>query len=440
MATGRPTRRTRSTRTARRKLAGEQAARPAFERRAVGRQLAHRPDGLAVRARRATTSRRRSLGRPIERRAAGERAAGGRRRVRHADLRGRRGRGDRRAARSRASSPGPTTSSTGCSRRRADWARYVVGRAGLDGRGRGRPGVDLGPRLDAAALGGPRADAAARPASRCGRGRTPWPTTPRSSSARPRAPAVRAAMQRDRRDPRRRRIARHRDERGIVPRALAPSAFGALDPARDRSDRGRGRPGARRAVRPGQPVDLGRRACCAGCTTTGASSTTGSWSAVERSSPSSTSAPSLARPGRAGGRDARAGRRTSGSSIPAGVAHGFLALEPLELLYLVTNEYDGSDELGFAWDDPAGRRSMAGRSARPRTAGRSCPIAIARTRRSPSSSRRCAADPDRCVDAPPARSARQSPVPPDVSAAHRSRPHPPHRRRTAQQGGGPSRD
>ena len=24
----------------------------------------------------------------------------------------------------------------------------------------------------------------------------------------------------------------------------------------------------------------------------------------------------------------------------------------LELIYLVTNEYDGSDELGFAWDDP----------------------------------------------------------------------------------------
>lgn len=39
--------------------------------------------------------------------------------------------------------------------------------------------------------------------------------------------------------------------------------------------------------------------------------------------------------------------------IPEGVAHGFLALEPLELLYLVTNRYDGSDELGFAWDDPA---------------------------------------------------------------------------------------
>jgi dTDP-4-dehydrorhamnose 3,5-epimerase len=39
--------------------------------------------------------------------------------------------------------------------------------------------------------------------------------------------------------------------------------------------------------------------------------------------------------------------------IPVGVAHGFLALEPLELIYLVTNEFDGSDELGFAWDDPA---------------------------------------------------------------------------------------
>ena len=38
--------------------------------------------------------------------------------------------------------------------------------------------------------------------------------------------------------------------------------------------------------------------------------------------------------------------------IPTGVAHGFLALDPLELIYLVTNEYDGSDELGFAWDDP----------------------------------------------------------------------------------------
>ena len=39
--------------------------------------------------------------------------------------------------------------------------------------------------------------------------------------------------------------------------------------------------------------------------------------------------------------------------IPSGVAHGFLALEPLQLVYLVTKEYDGTDELGFVWDDPA---------------------------------------------------------------------------------------
>ena len=38
--------------------------------------------------------------------------------------------------------------------------------------------------------------------------------------------------------------------------------------------------------------------------------------------------------------------------IPPYVAHGFLAVEPLQLLYFVTNEYDASDELGFRWDDP----------------------------------------------------------------------------------------
>jgi dTDP-4-dehydrorhamnose 3,5-epimerase len=38
-------------------------------------------------------------------------------------------------------------------------------------------------------------------------------------------------------------------------------------------------------------------------------------------------------------------------TIPVGVAHGFLALSPIELIYFVTNDYDGTDELGFAWDD-----------------------------------------------------------------------------------------
>ncbi len=37
--------------------------------------------------------------------------------------------------------------------------------------------------------------------------------------------------------------------------------------------------------------------------------------------------------------------------LPAGIAHGFYATDPITLIYLVTNEYDGSDELGFAWND-----------------------------------------------------------------------------------------
>jgi len=37
--------------------------------------------------------------------------------------------------------------------------------------------------------------------------------------------------------------------------------------------------------------------------------------------------------------------------IPAGVAHGFYAHDAITLVYLVTNEYDSSDELGFVWDD-----------------------------------------------------------------------------------------
>lgn len=48
--------------------------------------------------------------------------------------------------------------------------------------------------------------------------------------------------------------------------------------------------------------------------------------------------------------------------IPRGVAHGFYALEALSLAYLVNNEYDGSDELGFAWDDPAVAMSWPGLS------------------------------------------------------------------------------
>ena len=40
-------------------------------------------------------------------------------------------------------------------------------------------------------------------------------------------------------------------------------------------------------------------------------------------------------------------------AIPPGVAHGFQALTEATLLYMVTEPYDGTDEHGFGFDDPA---------------------------------------------------------------------------------------
>ncbi len=42
-----------------------------------------------------------------------------------------------------------------------------------------------------------------------------------------------------------------------------------------------------------------------------------------------------------------------GLYIPIGVAHGFAALTPATLLYFVDHYYDGADEYGVLWNDPA---------------------------------------------------------------------------------------
>lgn len=42
----------------------------------------------------------------------------------------------------------------------------------------------------------------------------------------------------------------------------------------------------------------------------------------------------------------------AGLFIPIGVAHGFLALTEVTLMYVVDNYYDGADEFGLAWNDP----------------------------------------------------------------------------------------
>lgn len=46
------------------------------------------------------------------------------------------------------------------------------------------------------------------------------------------------------------------------------------------------------------------------------------------------------------------GEVLTGLSIPPGVAHGFCAVTAVALQYMVTAYHDGSDEQGFAWDDP----------------------------------------------------------------------------------------
>ena len=46
-------------------------------------------------------------------------------------------------------------------------------------------------------------------------------------------------------------------------------------------------------------------------------------------------------------------QRLAAVFIPVGVAHGFYAVTDMMLFYLVDNYYDGSDELGVAWDDPS---------------------------------------------------------------------------------------
>ena len=43
----------------------------------------------------------------------------------------------------------------------------------------------------------------------------------------------------------------------------------------------------------------------------------------------------------------------TGLLIPPGVAHGFYSVTDLTLIYVVDNYYDGADELGVAWNDPA---------------------------------------------------------------------------------------
>jgi dTDP-4-dehydrorhamnose 3,5-epimerase len=47
-----------------------------------------------------------------------------------------------------------------------------------------------------------------------------------------------------------------------------------------------------------------------------------------------------------------AARGLRGLYVPAGVAHGFLAVTDLMMQYLVDQAFTGDDEFGIAWNDP----------------------------------------------------------------------------------------
>lgn len=46
-------------------------------------------------------------------------------------------------------------------------------------------------------------------------------------------------------------------------------------------------------------------------------------------------------------------RQNRGLFIPVGVAHGFVAVTEATLIYIVDRYYDGNDEFGVLWNDPA---------------------------------------------------------------------------------------
>ena len=157
-------------------------------------------------------------------------------------------------------------------------------------------------------------------------------------------------------------VVRHADARGSF-RELWRADVSGADRRGGRRTSGSRRDSSRRTCRPRRP------ACCAASTSTGASSTTGSSPTGRAFVALVDVRPLLDGSGTGPLVETRELAADDWVVIPAGVAHGFLALEPLELLYLVTNEYDGSDELGFAWDDPAVGGALAADLGDARTAG-----------------------------------------------------------------------
>ncbi len=285
-------------------------------------------------------------------------------------------RGDRRAARRGRASAGIHHLVNGGVARRADWARDVA---------------RAGPASTSTIVEVPLADLAAPVAGRragrvlaptplpSGEPLRPWPaamadyapTLLRAWRGHAHEPSTDRGVRAAGRPLRRRRPPRRRA--GLLPRAVAGRAtFGGRSAPADAGSAA----GLGRHVRPGQPVDLGRRASCAASTSTAASSTTGSWPAAAPSSPSWTFGRCSTRRGERARSSRRASwARTTGSSSRPGSPTASSPSSRSSSLYLVTNEYDGTRRAGLRLGRSDRRRALAGTPASRATPdGRADPV------------------------------------------------------------------
>ena len=267
---------------------------------------------------------------------------------------------------------------------RATWARELFRQAGLEVDIEEVPASTWAAGIDAAGLGRPRADAASRRRAAPAVAATPSPTTcPALLRQRAAQPAARpASIERDRPSVARStasgsaRSPRHADARGSFRELWRASAFPTLTSAETGAPAGpshaSSRPTCRR--RPAgvlRGLHYHRRQLDYWVVASGRA-----FVALVDVRPLLDGS---------GDRPIVETRELAADDwvvIPAGVAHGFLALEPLDLLYLVTNEFDGSRRARVRLGRPGGRRSVAARRRRRPTAGRSSPTATARTPRS----------------------------------------------------------
>ena len=132
----------------------------------------------------------------------------------------------------------------------------------------------------------------------------------------------------------------HRDARGFFVETFRAERLAEL--------------GHRRGLGAGQPLALGPRGRCAGCTSRSAPARP-SWCAARagRSSTWRSTSAAARPPSAAGTRCASTTSACRAVYLPVGFAHGFVVVsEVADVVYKCSSYYDPELERGFAWDDP----------------------------------------------------------------------------------------